>query len=82
MGIVERPLALRESPNYVHIINYFNIRHIQTWTKPFFGELFNLELHICRKKRVNYDKFEISKNSVNQIFNPHVFLVFLLIGAT
>ena len=30
-----------------------------------------LGIKICRKKRVNYDKFEIATKHVNQIFKPH-----------
>ena len=42
-----------------------------------------LGLQIWRKKNpVNYDKLELWQNSVNQIFNPHAFLFFLLTGAT
>ena len=41
-----------------------------------------LEMHIWRKKRVNYNKFEIATNCVNQIFNLKAFFFFLLTGAT
>ena len=34
------------------------------------------------KKRVNYHKFEIATNCVNQIFNLNAFFFFLLTGAT
>ena len=41
-----------------------------------------LVMHIWRKRRVNYDKFEIAKNCINQIFNLNAFLFFLLTGGT
>ena len=39
-------------------------------------------MHIWRKKRVNYNKFEIPTNFVNQIFNLNAFFFFLFTGAT
>ena len=38
-------------------------------------------MHVWRKKRVNFDKFEIAKNCVNQIFNLNAFVFFFLTGA-
>ena len=46
------------------------------WTLKFWKCTFD------RKKRVNYDKFEIATNCVNQIFNLNAFFFFLLTGAT
>ena len=40
------------------------------------------ECKFGEKKRINYDKFEIPTNCVNQIFNLNAFFFFLLTGAT
>ena len=51
--------------------------------KSIFCELWNFgKAHLAGKKRVNYDKFEIATNCVNQIFNLNAFFFFLLTGAT
>ena len=40
-------------------------------------------MHIWREKKgINYDKFEITTNCVNQIFNLNAFLIFLFTDAT
>ena len=39
-------------------------------------------IQIWQKKHVNYDKFEIATNCVNQIFNLNAFFFFLFTGAT
>ena len=39
-------------------------------------------MHIWRKKFVNYDKFKIATNCINQIFNLNKFFFFLFTGAT
>ena len=42
-----------------------------------------LGMHIWReKKSVSFDKFEIARNCVNEIFNRNAFFCFLLTGAT
>ena len=41
-----------------------------------------LGMHIWQKKRVNYNKFEIATNCVNQIFKLNAFFFFLFPGAT
>ena len=46
------------------------------WTLKFWKYTFS------GKKRVNYNKFEIATNCVNQIFNLNAFFFFLLTGAT
>ena len=54
-------------------------RYIQTWQKLFFCELWNFgKAHFAEKKRVNYDKFEIVTNCLNQIFNLKALCFFLL----
>ena len=45
----------------------------QTWKKTIFCELWNFENAHLPEKRVNYDKFEIATNWVNQIFNLNAF---------
>ena len=50
--------------------------------KFFFVNSEILGRHIWRKKRVNYDKFEIATNCVNKIINLKAFCFFLLTGAT
>ena len=51
--------------------------------KHFFVNSKILEMHIWRgKKQVNYDKFEIATNCVNQIFNLNAFFLFFLTGGT
>ena len=41
-----------------------------------------LGMHIWNEKRVNYNKFEIATNCVNQIFNLNAFFFFPFTGAT
>ena len=53
----------------------------QTWTF-FFVNSEILGIYIWRTKRVNYDKFKIATNCVNQIFYLNAFFFFLLTGAT
>ena len=49
---------------------------IFSWTLKFWRCTFD------RKKRVNYDKFEIATNCVNQKFKLNAFFVFILTGPT
>ena len=49
--------------------------------KTFFSELWNFKSAHLAKKRVNYDKFKIATNNLNQIFILNTFFFFLLTGA-
>ena len=49
--------------------------------KPFFVNSEILGMHIRRKKCINYNKFEIATNCVNEIFNLDAYLFFLFPGA-
>ena len=56
---------------------------VQNWKKnAFFVNFKILGMHIWRKIRVNYDKFVIATNCVNQIFNLNAFFFFLFTGTT
>ena len=50
--------------------------------KHFFVNSEILGMHILRKTRLNYDKFDIATNCVNQIFNLNAFFFFLFTRAT
>ena len=50
--------------------------------KHFFVNSDILGIPIWRKKRVNYKKFKLRQDSINQLFNPNAFFLFLLTGAT
>ena len=65
------------------ILSWEGKASIQTWKKTFFvnSKKFG-NAHLAGKKHVNYDKFEIATNCVNQKLKLNAFFFFLLTGAT
>ena len=56
---------------------------MQTWKKKqFFVNTGIFGMHIWRKKCINYNKFKIATNCINQILNLNAFFFFLFTGAT